>query len=122
MDIYGYEDSRKIYAILGEPELLAQLADEAAEPGQAALKLRRALDGANPTPISINRCREALAEEYTDVAQCASALSVRDNVNLAAFKRHRWLERLTAKDDGGVDDGQTQTQSAAASHHLLVLH
>ena len=103
------EDSRKIYAILGEPELLAQMAEEAAELAQAALKLRRALDGANPTPISLNRCRDALAEEYTDVALCASVLSVRYNVNLAAFKRHRWLERLTAQDDGGNNDGQAQS-------------
>lgn len=104
----GYNYNRKIYAILGEPELLAQLAEEAAELAQAALKLRRALDGTNPTPISTNRCREALAEEYTDVALCASALSVRYNVKLADFKRRRWLDRLTAKNDGGADDGQTQ--------------
>lgn len=60
MDIYGYEGSRKIHEILGESELLAQLAEEAAELAQAALKLRRALDGSNPTPKSVSECRDAL--------------------------------------------------------------
>lgn len=35
---------------LPEAEVLAQLAEEVAELAQAALKLRRALDGTNPTP------------------------------------------------------------------------
>lgn len=90
----GYNYNRKIYAILGEPELLAQLAEEAAELAQAALKLRRALDGSNPTPISTNRCREALAEEYTDVATCASILKIKYNPKMADFKCRRWLNRL----------------------------
>lgn len=106
MESNGYDYRRKIYAVLGEPELLAQLAEEAAELAQAALKLRRALDGTNPTPISINRCREALAEEYTDVATCASLLKVRYNPNMADFKCRRWYHRLTAKNSGGVDNDQ----------------
>ena len=47
---------------------LAQLAEEAAELAQAALKLRRALDGTNPTPLRESEARAALAEERTDVS------------------------------------------------------
>lgn len=45
--------SKKISDILPKTEILAQLAEEASELAQAALKLRRALDGANPTPKSV---------------------------------------------------------------------
>lgn len=44
---------KKISDILPKTEILAQLAEEASELAQAALKLRRALDGTNPTPKSI---------------------------------------------------------------------
>ena len=50
-------------AYLPETEVLAQLAEEAAELAQAALKLRRVLDGTNPTPLSESEARAALAEE-----------------------------------------------------------
>ncbi len=38
---------------LPKAEILCQLAEEASELAQAALKLRRALDGTNPTPVTI---------------------------------------------------------------------
>lgn len=57
-------------AYLPEEEVLAQLAEEAAELAQAALKLRRVLDGTNPTPLSESKARAALAEERTDVSLC----------------------------------------------------
>lgn len=50
---------RKISDILPKTEILAQLAEEASELAQAALKLRRALDGTNPTPKSVEECRSA---------------------------------------------------------------
>ena len=109
MSIYGYEGSRKIYEILGESELLAQLAEEAAELAQAALKLRRALDGTNPTPKSVSECRDALKEEYTDVIDCGMILMLTPNPQQISFKRTRWMTRLRDKDDGGYNDGQTQS-------------
>lgn len=45
--------NKKISDILPKTEILAQLAEEASELAQAALKLRRALDGTNPTPKSV---------------------------------------------------------------------
>ena len=44
------ENFEKIKGRLGEAEVLAQLAEACTELAQAALKLRRALDGKNPTP------------------------------------------------------------------------
>lgn len=41
---------------LTSAEILAQTGEEAAELAQAALKLRRALTGENPTPKSIAEC------------------------------------------------------------------
>ena len=58
---------RKISDILPETEILAQLAEEASELAQAALKLRRALDGTNPTPKSVEECEENLLEELADI-------------------------------------------------------
>lgn len=39
---------------LPKAEVLAQMAEEFTEAVQAALKLRRAMDAANPTPISVD--------------------------------------------------------------------
>lgn len=47
--------SKKVSDILSKTEILAQLAEEASELAQAALKLRRAMDGTNPTPKSVER-------------------------------------------------------------------
>lgn len=41
-----------VFNLLPEEELLAQLAEECSEAAKAALKLRRARDGVNPTPVS----------------------------------------------------------------------
>ena len=97
------EVSRKVSDILPKTEILAQLAEEASELAQAALKLRRALDGTNPTPKSVEECRKAFEEEYADVVNCIIALDLDD----VAFERMqkmqhekevRWLSRLEAKE------------------------
>lgn len=69
--------SKKVSDILPKTEILAQLAEEASELAQAALKLRRALDGTNPTPKSVEECRKAFEEEYADVMVCMAALIYR---------------------------------------------
>lgn len=66
--------SKKVSDILPKTEILAQLAEEASELAQAALKLRRALDGTNPTPKSVEECQKAFEEEYADVVNCIIAL------------------------------------------------
>ena len=60
------EVSKKVSDILPKTEILAQLAEEASELAQAALKLRRALDGTNPTPKNVEECLENIQEEMAD--------------------------------------------------------
>ena len=95
---------KKVSDILPKTEILAQLAEETSELAQAALKLRRALDGTNPTPKSVEECQKAFEEEYADVVNCIIALDLDD----AAFDRMRkmqhekevrWLSRLEEKEN-----------------------
>lgn len=79
---------------LGEAEVLAQMAEDAAKLTQAALKLRIALDGRNPTPKSIDDCRKNLVEEYSDVVHCAIALGILPDAALIREKSKRWWKRL----------------------------
>lgn len=95
--------NKKISDILTQTEILAQLAEEASELAQAALKLRRALDGTNPTPKSVEECENALIEEYADVVNCIIALDLDDAVfdrmqKMQHEKEARWLSRLEAKE------------------------
>jgi hypothetical protein len=54
---------------LSESECLAQLAEEASELSQAALKLRRTItEGAFPTPVTEDEAMDNLVDEYSDVA------------------------------------------------------
>lgn len=81
-------------------ELLCQLAEEAAELSQAALKLRRAYTGINPTPVTVQEAYEGLLEEIGDVTNALVALGydrsmdrVRASMGMAE-KMHRWADRL----------------------------
>ena len=85
---------------LGEPELLCQLAEEASELAQAALKLRRVLEGKNPTPLTEQECRENLKEEVADVDLLFKLCGLVDGENIdhileiERIKKKRWEERL----------------------------
>lgn len=96
----------KIRKMLTEDELLCQLSEEAAELSQAALKLRRALTGVNPTPVSYPDAREKLLEEYGDVLNSMEEIiTPTENeyaIKLRMRKRKRWVERLEAH-YGGQD-------------------
>lgn len=83
-------------------EILAQLAEEAAELSQAALKYRRALDGTNPTPKSVSECLDNLNEEFADVVFCTELIdelrndnAIRSRARIIAEKGKRWEARLT---------------------------
>lgn len=56
----------KIFDALPEEEILAQMAEECVEASKAALKLRRARSGVNPTPVSEKDAFENLVEELAD--------------------------------------------------------
>lgn len=79
-------------------ELLAQLAEEATEVAQAALKLRRVYSGVNPTPVTHDEAYQHLKEEIADVMLVIDVLGVgRDHMErcmIQANKLSRWVRRL----------------------------
>jgi NTP pyrophosphatase (non-canonical NTP hydrolase) len=100
-------DVVKIMAMLSPAERLTQLAEECAELGQAALKLRRALTGINPTPVEQGDAASALMEETADVLLCMAAvvpgveadLSVNWMIGkIVKEKAARWADRLRARE------------------------
>ena len=90
--------NKKIKQHLPQDELLAQLAEECAELSQAALKLRRALTGINPTPVTAEEARKNLVEETADVYNVLGLLlDAEDNAEIYSIirrKKERWLKRL----------------------------
>lgn len=78
--------------------LLCQLAEEAAELAQAALKERRTLSTDNPTPKTYQNAHTDLLEEVADVyVSLGELLSLMDWETIAhtrAEKEKRWIERL----------------------------
>lgn len=78
---------------IGFPALVEQLAEEASELAQAALKVARIARKENPTPISIEEGARQLEEEYTDVIQCAIELGIEVNVDQIRAKQRRFLRR-----------------------------
>lgn len=88
---------------LPEKEILAQLAEKAAELAQAALKLRRVIDGTNPTPVSEEEAKAAIIEELSDVALCCKLLNIRPSYYTMQNKLNRWRKRLEARNCGQKD-------------------
>ena len=89
---------KKITDYLSNDELLAQLAEEAAELSQAALKLRRALTGINPTPVTVKEADANLIEEAADVGLVLYLLISESELatmeEISTKKYNRWLKRL----------------------------
>ena len=89
---------------IGLEAVLGQLAEEAAELAQAALKLQRIIHGTNPTPVTEEEARENLLEEADDVNLCLAVLSgagidTHDSESWLA-KAVRWEQRIRkAKED-----------------------
>lgn len=79
---------------LTERALLEQLAEEAAELAQAALKLIRVRGNGNPTPVTVVDAEAALIEELSDVALVAAALGISKDSVLMDQKAARWAERI----------------------------
>lgn len=105
--------NKKVSDILPKTEILAQLAEEASELAQAALKLRRALDETNPTPKSVEECLENIQEEMADVFVCLTmfgksaekdGILIYDRymekvIKIEDEKEARWLSRLEEKEN-----------------------
>ena len=85
---------------LDEDEILCQLAEEASELAQAALKLRRAHSQKNPTPKTTRECFDQLLEEMCDVRLCWYALrfdTAHNKSRMVEIEKNkilRWAERL----------------------------
>jgi NTP pyrophosphatase (non-canonical NTP hydrolase) len=85
---------------LPQEEVLRQLAEEAAEVAQAALKMCRAITGINPTPVTVQEAYEGLLEEIGDVNNCLVVLGYDRSIEMvrtsmkANEKLHRWADRL----------------------------
>ena len=96
-----YTDLEYIRAKLGDAELLAQIAEECSELAHASLKLRRVLDGTNPTPVTEEEAVAAFSEEYLDLILCLHAFLESDEApDELTAKLRRWCERLKAKEAG----------------------
>lgn len=90
------ENCLAVQSMLGREELLAQTAEECAELAKAALKLRRVIDGRNPTPVTMEEALDNLEEETADVLGCMMLLEP-DWAKLESrirFKMKRWRSRL----------------------------
>lgn len=84
-------------------EIMTQLAEEAAELSQAALKYRRTLSNSNPTPVTRHEAEKILLEEIADVKLClhvAGFEAVRHKIQVnrtITAKAERWLKRLVER-------------------------
>lgn len=94
------EKLQYIVDCLPTEELLAQLAEEASELAQAALKLRRVEDGTNPARISKEDAIKNLLEEIADVSLTIDLLGFdteKDDAvcrEIMARKTDRWADSL----------------------------
>lgn len=88
---------------LSEEDILCQIAEEASELAQAALKLRRAITHTNPTPITVGEAVENLFEEYGDTLVAMAAYymkrgmidrKVADFIEQSNTKYSRWAQRI----------------------------
>lgn len=90
---------------LSQEELLCQLAEEASELAQAALKLRRVYDGTNPTPVKRSEAFDNLKEEIADVELVLMVLGYDRSMLISEkYKRMdakliRWANRLKEREN-----------------------
>lgn len=96
------ENEDYIRGKVSQSELLAQLAEECCELGQAALKLRRSIDGTNPTRMTREECFDNFIEEFADVDLCMNLVIVPgDLAKIFAIedeKLARWRKELEEKE------------------------
>ena len=95
------EYSNELYIKSKTPleEMLAGLAEEAAELAQAALKYRRAITGTNPTPMTQQEARMRFLEELADVKLYMELIEATGDdllymMDCSRDKERRWVERL----------------------------
>lgn len=98
-------DLEYIAETLSDEDILCQIAEEAAELAQAALKLRRAITQTNPTPVSDEEAVDSIIEEYADTigafeiwaAKCGGdgvRIVGADIAEIIDKKYSRWAQRI----------------------------
>lgn len=95
MTTYG-----KIRNTIGREAALDQLAEEAAELAQAAIKASRILRGINPSPVHLEDAEKALTEELSDVILCAQVVGLIPDQSIMTEKLERWGQRLEVRYGG----------------------
>lgn len=85
---------------IGEAAALEQLAEEAAELAQSALKLARIVRAENPTPVDYDTAFYSMLEELGDVRLCVKVLENQygelETRETEEIKLNRWKYRLSA--------------------------
>lgn len=112
------QDYEKIIEYTGKVCVLDQLAEEAAELAQAALKLARVYRGTNPTPVSAETAYNRLIEEYSDVILVGHVLDVYADPEIMAVKTERWLKRL--EDDKKLKDIRAKNITAEEACNNII--
>ena len=89
---------------LSEEDILCQIAEEASELAQSALKLRRVITGTNPTPVTVDEAKYNLLEEYGDVIGSFLVYAKKNNLDdesvyetsneFIKSKFDRWAQRI----------------------------
>lgn len=96
-------DLEYIAETLSDEDILCQISEEADELAKAALKLRRAITGTNPTPVTAEKAADNLIEEYGDtVVACVAYFMKHDLIDRKYVdvlehsnnKYSRWAQRI----------------------------
>lgn len=97
----GSNDQKLLYirSNLSLAAMLEQLAEEASELSQAALKKARKLREENPTPKSLGEINDNLVEEIADVKLCTDVLNISIMARIYEFKLDRWYRRIIQKNE-----------------------
>lgn len=89
---------REIKGNISERALLEQLAEEASELSQAALKLIRAAGMSdNPTPVGAEQAAAQMLEETVDVLNCLTLLGYDLDELVACSERSKKFERMAIR-------------------------
>ena len=92
------ENLSYIYDTLLDDDLKLQIIEEASELIQAICKMRRAINGTNPTPVSIMDAQKAVYEEIADTLVAIEAsLDTSEQAGVSAIQRakaERWASRI----------------------------
>lgn len=89
----------KIRALIPNPALYEQLAEECVELSQACLKKARKIRGENYTPRTEREIDNQIIEEISDVILCIETIPLYGDNEIVNRKLNRWIERNESKNE-----------------------